>query len=102
LYDYFRNPLAHSLGIKTKGNFLVVITKNGLSEETIERLEQSQFSPGPAIVYTPITIKNEQIEQITLNVANFYWGVREMLKRLSSSTNQMQKTEQNMKSQGMT
>lgn len=102
LYDYFRNPLAHSLGIKTKGNFLVVIAKNGLSETEIERLEQSQSSPGPAIVYTPITVKNEQIEQITLNVANLYWGVREMLKRLSNDTNQMQKTEQNMKSQGLT
>jgi len=102
LYDYFRNPLAHSLGIKTRGNFLVVIAKNGLSEAAIEKLEQSQFSPGPAIVYTPITIKNEQIEQITLDVANFYWGIREMLKRLSNDTNQMRKIEQNMKSQGLT
>ena len=102
LYDYFRNPLVHSLGIKTRGNFLVVVAKNGISETEIEKLEQSHSSPGPAIVYTPIVVKNEQIEQITLNVDNFYWGVREMLKRLSSDTNQMQKTEQNMKLQGLT
>jgi len=100
LYDYFRSPLAHSLGIKVRGNFLVVVAKNSLTETEIENLELSQSSPGPAIVYTPIILNNEQIEQITLNVANFYWGVREMMRRLTIDTNQMQKTERNMQSQG--
>lgn len=102
LHDYFRNPLVHSLGIKIKGNFLVVIAKNSLPEATLENLERSQSSPGPAMVYTPITIKNEQIEQITLNVANFYWGIREMLRRLTGNTQQMQETEKSLKSLGLT
>lgn len=71
LYQYFRNPLAHSLGIKTKGNFQVAVakTKDGLSEADIERLENLLSSPGSAISYTPIIINNEQIERITLNAA---------------------------------
>lgn len=70
LYDYFRNPLTHSLGIKTKGNYLVTVEKSPLSESDIERLEKSAASPGPAIIYARIRIKGEDIEQIRLNVAS--------------------------------
>ena len=101
LYDYFRNPLAHSLGLRSKGNFLIVIAKGILSEEAIEGLEKSPTPQAQAMEYTPITIKNEQIEQITLYVEYFYWGIREMLRRLSSDTQQMQKTEQSLKSLGL-
>lgn len=101
LYEYFRNPLAHSLGIKIKGNFQVAIAKDGLPEAEIEKVERLTSSPGPAMVYTPITINNEQIERITLIVPHFYWGVREMVRRLSSDTQQMQKTEAVLRSVGM-
>ena len=101
LYEYFRNPLAHSLGLRCKGNFLIVIAKGILSEQEIENLEQSTIPHAQAIEYTPITLNNERIEQITLYVEYFYWGVREMLKRLSMDTQQMQKTEQGLKSLGL-
>lgn len=103
LYQYFRNPLAHSLGIKTKGNFQVAVakTKEGLSEADIEQLENSLSSPGSAISYTPITLNNEQIERITLNIPSFYWGVREMVKRFSGDASQMQKTEAALRSASM-
>ena len=101
LYEYFRNPLAHSLGIRSKGNFLIVIAKGNLSEQKIEKLEQSTIPQAQAIEYTPITLNNEQIERITLYVEYFYWGVREMLKRLSMDAAQMQKTEQGLKSLGL-
>lgn len=101
LYEYFRNPLAHSLGLRRKGNFLIVIAKGVLSEKQIEELEQSATPHAQAIEYTPITLNNEQIEQITLYVEYFYWGVREMLKRLSSDTKQMKKTEQGLVSLGL-
>lgn len=101
LYEYFRNPLAHSLGLRRKGNFLIVIAKGNLSEQEIEKLEQSTTPHAQAIEYTPITLNNEQIEQITLYVEYFYWGVREMLKRLSMDAAQMQKTEQGLKSLGL-
>ncbi len=101
LYEYFRNPLAHSLGLRSKGNFLIVIAKGNLSEQKIEKLEQSTIPQAQAIEYTPITLNNEQIERITLYVEYFYWGVREMLKRLSMDAAQMQKTEQGLKSLGL-
>ena len=100
LYDYFRNPLAHSLGIRTKGNFLVTIAKNSLAEAAIERLEQIQSSPGPAVSYTPIRLNGENIEQITLEVANFYWGVRGIVRRLSADAQQMLRAERDLKSLG--
>ena len=90
IYEYFRNPLTHSLGLKTKGNYLVVINKNSMSEADIEQLEQSASSPGPAITYLPRTLNNEKIEQITLNIPNFYWGVRQTGTRLSADNQQMQ------------
>lgn len=101
LYEYFRNPLAHSLGLRSKGNFLIVIAKGVLSEQEIEKLEQSTTPHAQAVEYTPITLNNEQIEQITLYAEYFYWGIREMLKRLSMDTQQMQKTEQGLKSLGL-
>ena len=101
LYEYFRNPLAHSLGLRRKGNFLIVIAKGILSEQEIEKLEQSTTPHAQAVEYTPVTFNNERIEQITLYVEYFYWGVREMLKRLSMDTVQMQKTEQGLKSLGL-
>lgn len=90
IYKYFRNPLTHSLGLKTEGNYLVMIDKNSISETNIEQLEQSASSPGPAITYLPITLKNEEIEQITLNAPNFYWGVRRTLTNLSADNQRMQ------------
>ena len=101
LYEFFRNPLVHSLGIKIKGNFQVAIAKDSLPEVEIEKLERLTVPPGPAMVYKPITINNEQIERITLVVPHFYWGVREMVKRLSEDALQMQKTETALKSAGM-
>ena len=102
LYDYFRNPLSHSLGLRSKGNFQIVIAKEILSERDIEGLELSATPQAQAMEYTPITIGNEQIEKITLYVEHFYWGVRKMLKSLSSDAQQMQKTEQGLKSLGLT
>lgn len=101
LYKYFRNPLIHSLGLKPEGNFLVRIAKNALSEEDIEKLEVSQSSLGPAIIYRSIKLNNELIEEITLDIANFYWGVRELLRRLSVDSGQMSKTEKTLKSFGL-
>ena len=100
MYDYFRNPLTHSLGLKTKGNYLVAIEKKEISELDLETLEKNIFSPGPAISYSPITIKNENIEKITLDVAPFYWGVRQILVRLSANSTQMQDTAKNLLSHG--
>jgi hypothetical protein len=100
LYQYFRNPLAHSLGIKTKGNYLVRIEKGPLSESDIEQLENNTSSPGPAISYSPITISGENIEKIGLNVPYLYWGVREMLHRMTQDGRLMRSVESNLQNAG--
>lgn len=101
LYRYFRNPLAHSLGIKTRGNYLVSIEKSPLSESAIEQLESKASSPGPAITYSPIRLNDEDIEQIALNVPNFYWGVREMLHRMTQDSQLMKDVQSNLKRVGL-
>ena len=101
LYGQFRNPLAHSLGIKTKGNYLVKIEKGPFSESDIEQLERSTTSPGPAVIYAPIRINGEDIEQIRLNVANLYWGVREMLQRMTQDNTLMKQVQSNLKRAGL-
>jgi len=101
LYKYFRNPLAHSLGIKTKGNYLVTVEKSPLSEPDIELLERSTVPPGPAVIYAPVRINGEDIEQIGLNVANLYWGVRKMLQRMTQDDALMKQVQSNLKRAGL-
>lgn len=94
LYEYFRNPLSHSLGLRNAGNFLVLIVKAPLSETDIEKLEKRDSPDAPAIIYEPIELNGENIERIELHVPQFYWGVRKMIKRLTEDVIQMEKTEE--------
>ncbi len=101
LYGYFRNPLAHSLGIKSDGNYLIVVEKEPLLESEIEQLEQIGSSPGAAIKYSPMTAHNQPIEMIVLDIPNFYWGVREMLYRMTMDVTLMAKVENNLTQLGL-
>jgi len=92
LYEYLRNPLAHTLGLKPAGNFLVAIVKAPLTEEEVRKLETSDTPPYQAVEYTPIEINGEQIEQISLHIPAFYWGVRKMVTRLTEDQLQMAET----------
>jgi len=102
LYKFLRNPLAHSLGIKPEGNFLVTIRKDPLNESEIEKLEYSDNPPGTAITYSPININGENIEMISLDIPAFYWGVRKMVELLTADTSQIIKTAQSLESKGVT
>lgn len=90
LYTQFRNPLAHSLGLKQEGNYRVQIEKDALSENEIEQIESSASAPGAAVAYHPSSEGQDGPEAIILNVANLYWGVRVMLKRMTEDKQLMQ------------
>jgi hypothetical protein len=85
LYHRFRNPLAHAFGIqerKQKG--LVLGIGKGTSQEAdIEALEMLTSRPVglPTIAIVP--------GSTTLIVEGLYWGVREMVRRLTTDENRM-------------
>jgi hypothetical protein len=101
LYQYLRNPLAHTLGLKPAGNFLVTIVKDPMQEAEIVTLEQNDSPSYQAVEYTPVNMNGEQIEQISLYIATFYWGVRKMLTRLTEDTAQMTNTERELLALGL-
>ena len=104
LYNLFRNPLTHALGIETetsgKGDQATVrvrqrnkplairIAKQELSEESIEELERSESRPA----WLKPTITSDQ-DAKTLFVSGLYWGVRQMVRRLTAKQAFMQRAE---------
>lgn len=90
LYDCFRNQLAHTCGLNER-NYQLFISKSreSHSDATLEMLEQSRKSPGTALSYSSVQCSGEEVTRIELFVDNFYWGVREMLERLSADKHQM-------------
>jgi len=103
LYELFRNPLEHALGVSTErsgsGRNTVIrlqrrnnpldlnIVKGGLSEEQIENLELSPTRPN----YAQATIVKSSGRKDLL-VAGLYWGVRRMVYQLTSDQNVMAET----------
>jgi hypothetical protein len=92
LYNLFRNPLAHALGMGTTEikkvihrkpfQFTIGIAKDGLSEDLVEELERSATQPGA-------TIKVSSEGGKSLSVSGLYWGVRQMIFRLTNDTARM-------------
>jgi hypothetical protein len=102
LYDTVRNPLAHSLAVRTQEvkarrgqpKYIVVrkpsgksfgYGKPGLPEDLLEQLERSPTPPGP-------TLTENAEGGRTLCVDGLYWGVRTMLSRLTYDAARMQKS----------
>jgi hypothetical protein len=87
LYYQFRNPLAHAFGIqekKAKG-LTLSIGKGTSPEGDIEALERLTTTSLPTIAVLPASK--------TLIVESLYWGVREMLRRLTIDTKRMKAAE---------
>ncbi|MBI3610200.1 MAG: hypothetical protein HY204_05810 [Nitrospirae bacterium] len=85
LYHFFRNPLAHALGM---GDRKSGIEKDGLPEDLLEKLELSTSTP----LYP--TLHSMPAEgSLNLNVGALYWGVRVMITRLTDDVAMMTKTE---------
>jgi hypothetical protein len=103
LYDLFRNPLEHALGVSTErsgsGRETIIrlqrrnnpldlnIVKGALSEEQIENLELAPTRPD----YAQATIV-KRAGRKDLLVAGLYWGVRQMVYQLTSDHNVMAAT----------
>ncbi len=86
LYDFFRNPLAHSFGVRTKGNFWVNISRvNAMTEFRLEELEKGD-QLYEELIYEPVNVKGEDIEKITLVVDHLYANARKMLRTMISDT----------------
>lgn len=86
LYKLFRNPLAHSLGVVDpnaySGGRLLAVNKFLMQESEICDLEMATTREErwlePTLVLSGQTL--------TLRVRSLYWGVREMVERVSRTT----------------
>lgn len=82
LYDAFRNPLTHSLGVDAEtGHGQRKVAKGPLPNEEVERIEASMTRPadwrGPTL-RTDSRVKVDRTSTV-LTVKVFYWGVRRMI-----------------------
>ena len=101
IYEVFRNPLTHDLGldVKKKSAGLKVKykrlktstrkgTDRGLTERHIEKLESSFVRPNMSATVTLATHKR------VLLIEGLYWGVRRMIERLATDQKRMHTAEQ--------
>ena len=89
LYDLFRNPLAHALGVHSKSSYQIHIRKNPLQNRQIEQIEKSSVRPhwlSPGI--SGSGIKWEVVAQ------GFYRDVFHMFWNLAKDNQQMTDAEQ--------
>lgn len=96
IYNVFRNPLTHDLGlyVQKKSKGIVVKVKRlktqsnrgrdrGLTEKQIESLEASQARPKMSATVTATSQKK------VLLVEGLYWGIRRMIEGLSTDQKRM-------------
>lgn len=94
LYDFFRNPLAHNLGMKNKktkkdGRYNIGIGKQSFPED---RLEKFELSETPPFKNTTLRLMPD-INTLKLSVEQLYWGVRVMITRLTDDAAMMTEAE---------
>ena len=84
LYHYFRNPLAHALGVERKLAYKIQIKKSSLRNEQIWEMETSPTRPN----WLPPGL-SELGKNLTLNAAGFYRDVFHMFWNLARDERQM-------------
>jgi hypothetical protein len=88
LYGSFRNPMAHALGFQEPeppGPLSVTrFPGPGLAEADLETIETSIGRPNQALRGAPTLMRDSATRALSLNVESFYWGVRELLRRLTA------------------
>jgi hypothetical protein len=93
LYYTFRNPMAHAFGFQNQApQGTVSITRvagHGFTEQELEDIEQAAWRPGLRLGGTGTLRRDAVTESLALNAESFYWGVREMLRRLTADANRM-------------
>jgi hypothetical protein len=92
LYEVFRNPLVHSLGLNGAGAPAVkighVLRGTDDAENRVEELERLAVKPyaNPSLVVTP--------ERRVLWLDPFYWGVRKLVERWARDADQVSHADQ--------
>jgi hypothetical protein len=91
LWEMYRNPFAHSLGVPHPGPelFKVIKFREGLSERQVEALER----PGPRPDWLPPTMIQQE-NSIKLHVDALYWGTRRMVEELTADPDRMERTDE--------
>jgi len=87
LYEAFRNPFAHELGIPNKQSGGMGFMAMSFSEVDLEILEQSLTRPPLA----DRTLDVYPYGRLSLHIPGFYWGLRAMVYRLTDDTAMMTK-----------
>jgi hypothetical protein len=99
IYKIFRNPMAHALGFQEPGGgkaqiFIRRMPKGGefgLGDYVLGLIERSLERPNDELWNVP-TLHHDP-PRTSLFVEPFYWGVREMIRRLTHDTVRMEKAE---------
>lgn len=84
LYEAFRNPLVHSLGVFEGSKYgRLKVAKGSLEESEIESIERADSRPNwdRLTLYTDSSAKAERTKTI-LTLKHFYWGVRKTIYRV--------------------
>jgi len=88
LYGSFRNPMAHAFGFQEPeppGPLSVTrFPGPGLAEANLETIETSIGRPNQALRGAPTLMRDAATQALRLNVESFYWGARELLRRLTA------------------
>jgi hypothetical protein len=106
IYDLFRNPLAHALGFQHPGpgghivvNRIPEGAARGFSEQQLEELETAVQRPTGILemvrrgVRWDIPTLHHEPPKTALFIEPFYWGVRELIRRLTTDKARMAKAE---------
>ena len=91
LYYRFRNPLAHNLG--SSASSTVTRYQAQESGRSVDELREIEAAIGarPALLHNVATLTpGPAPHQEILNADSFYWGVREMVRRLTLDAPRMQ------------
>jgi hypothetical protein len=93
VYETLRNPMAHASGLQDPEPFgPVSITRfppPGLSETDLEEIETSRERPHERLPGAPTLMTDPVTTGLSLNVEALYWGVRELLRRLTADAVRM-------------
>lgn len=91
LYDVFRNPLVHRLGLRRKRCRAIKIGRIHPGASRVTEMEQLTERPGsePSLVVRHDTI--------VFWLDNFYWGVRRMIEGMAADSNQCSRAVQWLK-----
>jgi hypothetical protein len=93
LYTLFRNPMAHALGFQDpEPPGPISITRfpgEGFTEQNLELIETSIPRPTTLLRDAPTLRRIVATHTLQLNAEALYWGIREMVRRLTADGGRM-------------